>query len=85
MSLGRLVLTAVIVEGISKSQVARDYGVSRRWVHELVRRYEAEGDAGLEPRFRRPVRTPQQTPAELEDEIVEIRKHLAEEASDPHA
>jgi hypothetical protein len=31
MSLARLVVTAVRVEGRSKSRVARDYGVSRRW------------------------------------------------------
>ena len=38
--------------GGSKSEVARSYGVTRQWVHELVRRYEAEGEAGLEPRIR---------------------------------
>ena len=58
MSLGRLVVAAVKVEGRSKSGVARDYGVSRRWVHELVRRFEAEGEAGLEARSRRPRRSP---------------------------
>ena len=85
MSLGRLVVAAVKVEGRSKSEVARDYGVSRRWVHELVRRFEAEGEAGLEPRSRRPKRSPHQTRAGLEDEIVEIRKHLAEEGLDAGA
>ena len=78
MSLGRLVVTAVKVEGRSKSEVARDYGVSRRWVHELVRRFEAEGEAGLESRSRRPKCSPCQTPASLEDEAVELRKHLTE-------
>lgn len=85
MSLGRLVVTAVTVEGRSKSEVARDYGVSRRWVHELVHRFEAEGDAGLEPRSRRPRQSPQQTPLSVEDEIIEIRKHLAEEGLDAGA
>lgn len=50
MSLARLLVTAVRVEGRSKSAVARGYGVSRRWVHELVRRFDAEGEAGLVPR-----------------------------------
>ena len=85
MSLGRLVVMAVKVEGRSKSGVARDYGVSRRWVHELVRRYEAEGEAGLEPRSRRPQRSPSQLPADLEEEIIEIRKGLAEEGLDAGA
>jgi transposase InsO family protein len=85
VSLGRLVVTAVVVEGGSKSQVARDYGVSRRWVHELVRRYEAEGEAGLEPRSRRPGHSPAQTPAVLEEEIVALRKQLTETGLDAGA
>jgi hypothetical protein len=32
MSLARVVITAVTVEGRSKSSVAREYGVSRVWV-----------------------------------------------------
>ena len=48
MGMPQLVVTAVLVEGRSKSEVARDYGVSRRWVITLVQRYLAEGDAGLQ-------------------------------------
>jgi transposase InsO family protein len=75
--MAQLVVAAVLVEGRSKSEVARAYGVSRRWVIALVQRYEAEGDAGLAPRSRRPQCSPTRTPPELEDEIVEIRKELA--------
>jgi transposase InsO family protein len=85
MSLARLVVTAVRVEGRTKSAVARDYGVSWRWVHELVRRFDAEGEAGLEPRSRRPRASPAQTPAWVEDEIVEFRKSLAEQGLDAGA
>jgi len=85
VSLGRLVVTAVVVEGRSKSEVAREYGVSRRWVHELVRRFEAEGEVGLAPRSRRPRRSPQQTSVGLEAEIIELRKLLAEEGLDAGA
>ncbi len=73
MSLARLVLAAVVVEGRSKSEVAREYGVSRRWVQKLTARYPAEGEAGLEPRSRRPRCSAQQVPAELEEEIVGLR------------
>ena len=52
MGMPQLVVTAVLVEGRSKSEVARQYGVSRRWVITLVQRYLAEGDAGLQPRSR---------------------------------
>ena len=78
MSLARLVVTAVRVEGRTKGEVARDYGVSPRWVYELCRRFDAGGEAGLEPRSRRPRRSPQRTSEVLEGEIVALRKELAD-------
>jgi transposase InsO family protein len=80
-----LVVTAVRVEGRTKSEVARDYRVSRRWVHELIRRYDAQGEAGLEPRSRRPRRSKHQTSPAVEDEIVKLRKALSEEGLDAGA
>jgi transposase len=77
MSLARLVVAAVVVEGRSKSEVASEYGVSRRWVQTLIARYEAEGEAGLEPRSRRPHSSPQQVAAELAEQIVGLRKSVA--------
>jgi transposase InsO family protein len=76
MGMAQLVVTAVLAEGRSKSEVARQYGVSRRWVITLVQRYLAEGDAGLQPRSRRPRTSPQRTAVEVEDEIIAIRKEL---------
>lgn len=32
MSMARLVVAAVLVEGRSKSELAREHGLSRRWV-----------------------------------------------------
>jgi transposase InsO family protein len=85
MSLARLVVIAVRVEGRSKSEVARDYRVSRRWVQELVKRFDAEGEAGLEPRSRRPHTSPRRTCAALVDEICELRKHLGDQGLDAGA
>ena len=59
MSKGQLVITAVAVEGRSKSEVARDYDVSRQWVQQLCRRYATEGATAFEPRSRRPQRMPE--------------------------
>jgi len=78
MSLARLVVTAVRIEGRTQAEVARDYGVSTRWVYELCRRFDAEGETGLEPRSRRPHRSPQQTSEAVEDEIVGLRKELSD-------
>ena len=62
MSMARLVVTAVLVGGTVQGEVARDYGVSRRWVSRLVHRFLAEGEAGLEPRSRRPQTSPRPVP-----------------------
>ena len=53
MSLAELVVVSVKVEGRSKSEVARDYKISRYWVQQLVKRYELEGEAAFTPRSRR--------------------------------
>ncbi|WP_109469946.1 sigma factor-like helix-turn-helix DNA-binding protein [Mycolicibacter heraklionensis] len=41
MSKARLVITAVVIEGRSQSEVALAYGVSQSWISRLVRRYGA--------------------------------------------
>jgi transposase len=76
MGMPQLVVMAVLVEGRSKSEVAREYGVSRRWVITLVQRYLAEGDAGLQPRSRRPLHSPNRTAHDMEDEVIALRKQL---------
>jgi transposase InsO family protein len=85
MSMARVVITAVAVEGRSKSEVARDYGVSRRWVQTLVARYQAEGEAAFEPRSRRPRRNPRRIASEVEDAIVALRKQLIDAGHDAGA
>jgi transposase len=47
-------ITAVVVEGRTQGEVARQYGVSQGWVSRLVARYRAEGEAAFEPRSGRP-------------------------------
>jgi transposase InsO family protein len=85
MSMAQVVITAVVVEGRSKSEVARDYGVSRVWVQKLVKRYLAEGDVAFEPHSRRPTSSPQRTPDSVEDAIVALRKELDQAGHDAGA
>jgi len=85
MSMARVVITAVVLEGRSKSAVARDYGVSRRWVQILVARYLAEGEAAFEPRSRRPHTSPRRTSQDVEDAVVALRKDLTEAGHDAGA
>jgi transposase InsO family protein len=85
MSKARLIITAVVVEGRCKSEVARDYDVSRYWVHQLVTRYRVEGEAAFESRSRRPHSSPTATASEVEDQIVAMRKELTRQGLDAGA
>jgi transposase len=85
MSLARLVITSVTLEGRSKSEVAREYGVSRVWVQKLVHRYEREGPAAFEPRSRRPRSNPRTVSVEVEDQIIWLRKTLTTKGVDAGA
>jgi len=85
MSKARLIITAVVVEGRSKSEVARDYDVSRYWVQQLVHRYAVDGEAAFEPHSRRPHRSPHAVPVAVEDEIVRLRKELSRQGLDAGA
>jgi transposase len=76
MSKAQLVITAVVLERRTKSEVARDYSVSRTWVQQLSKRYCAEGQAAFEPRSRRPHHNPHAVSADLEERIVRLRKSL---------
>jgi hypothetical protein len=85
MSMARVVITAVRVEHRIISEVGRDYGVSRRWVHELVRRYDTEGETAFEPRSCRPHHSPHAVPVTVEDEILRLRKQLFKQGLDAGA
>jgi transposase len=86
VSKARLVITAVLVEGRSQSQVARDYGVSQSWISRLIKRYTVEGDAAFSPRSRRPHTSPSRLPQTTIDAIVDLRRTLAGKGLDagPH-
>jgi transposase InsO family protein len=86
VSKARLVITAVLIEGRSQSQVARDYGVSQSWISRLITRYTYEGDAAFEPRSRRPHTSPTRLPQATIDLIVALRTELAGKGLDagPH-
>jgi transposase InsO family protein len=85
MSMARLVISAVTIEGRSKSEVARDYGISRVWVQKLIHRFEADGEAAFEPRSRRPHSNPHAVSLELEERIVRLRKSLSKDGLDAGA
>jgi transposase InsO family protein len=78
----RLIITAVVLEGRSQAQVARDYGVSKGWVSKLIARYRTEGDAAFQARSRRPTTSPKSTPPDTISLIVRLRHELATNGHD---
>ena len=85
MARAQLIITAVVVEGRSKTEVAGEYGVSRYWVQQLVGRYQREGPAAFQPRSRRPHHSPHAVDADTEDAIIRLRKELSKQGLDAGA
>jgi transposase InsO family protein len=85
MDLGRYLVEAHLREGRSVSELAKAHGVHRSWIYKLLARYEAEGEAGLAPRSRRPKTSPTKTYDLFEDEILTIRKELGDAGFDAGA
>ena len=86
MSKARLVITAVVMEGRSQSEVARDYGVSQPWISRLMARYWTEGEAAFEPRSRRPKTSPAAIAPAVVELVLRLRKDLSGQGLDagPH-
>lgn len=72
----RLVLVARVEAGRPVAHVAKELGVSRQCAHRWVRRYRAEGRAGLVDRSSRPHRMPARTPAQTETQVIAARVEL---------
>ncbi len=85
MSLAELVITSVQVEGRSRSEVARELRISRCGVHQLVKRFEAEGVSAYSPRSRRPHTSPHAVGGSMEDQIIRLRKELSKHGLDAGA
>ena len=85
MDLGRYLVEAHLLEGRPVAELAEAHGVHRSWIYKLLARYRAEGEAGLEPRSRRPQRSPTKIRDLYEDEIVAIRKELSDAGFDAGA
>src|SRR6266571_420172 len=65
---------AVIGDGRTVSEVATDWGVSRRTMHRWLVRYEGEGLEGLNNRSHRPAQSPHQMPPAVEAMVLEMRR-----------
>lgn len=71
---GRKILVERIAGGMPVAHVADQMGISRQTAYRWWRRWQTEGEAGLQDRPSRPGRTPHRTTAELERRVVRLRR-----------
>ena len=69
----RLLVHRIRVEGAPVAHVAKAMGVSRQCAHRWVKRWDADGDAGLFDRSSRPHRMPTRTSDEVEAAVLAAR------------
>ncbi|MFE4255724.1 IS481 family transposase [Streptomyces sp. NPDC056910] len=71
---GRRILVERVQTGRPIAHVAKEMGISRPTAYKWVRRWRAEGEAGLYDRSSRPYATPLRTPPAREEEVCELRR-----------
>jgi transposase InsO family protein len=72
----RLLVERILIEGWSPATVAEMLGVSRATAYKWLRRYQAEGVAGLEDRSARPLHRPRALPDREVRRILVARRRL---------
>jgi transposase InsO family protein len=71
---GRRLLVERVRSGRPVAHVAAEMGISRPTAHKWMRRWRAEGEAGLQDRSSRPHTTPHRTAPELEARVCALRQ-----------
>lgn len=77
-----VIVRSALDQGLTAAQAAARFGVSRQWVHALVRRYEADGPDGLAPRSRAPKSRPGTTSTAVRERVVQLRHQLTSSGAD---
>ena len=85
MDMGRFLIETHLRTGRPIKELARAHQVNPSWLFKLLRRYRLEGEAGLEPRSRRPHRCPARITDRFEEQIVALRKQLGDFGADAGA
>ena len=85
MVLAQMVVDSVVLEDCSIRATALRYGVSKSWVHELVRRFREGGPEALVPKSKAPTTNRRSISLELEDLIIATRKELVDINADAGA
>ena len=66
-------LVELVAAGHKPGEVAKQFHVSRATVYKWLRRWQAEGEAGLLDRSSRPLTSPNRTPVEVVQDVIALR------------
>jgi transposase len=83
--MARYLVEAHVLEGRSVGELAAAHGVHRSWIYKLLARYRDGGYEALGPRSRRPRSCKHETPAEVIEAIVALRRQLQADGHDAGA
>ncbi|MEO0109855.1 MAG: helix-turn-helix domain-containing protein, partial [candidate division WOR-3 bacterium] len=61
-------------KGKNISQISREYGVSRNTLRKWIKRYKEKGEEELKELSRKPHNSPNRTPKEIQEKILELYK-----------
>ncbi len=75
-SQSQVIILSLLHDGLSPTQASRRFGVSRKWIYQLIARYRAGGLEALEPRSRRPLSNPRALSQEIRGQIIALRRTL---------
>ncbi len=81
----RVIVLAVVEGGMSVSEAARRFDVSRQWVHRLIVRYRSDGLVGLEPHSSAAHHPAGRTNDAARAQILALRDSLSTEGLDAGA
>jgi transposase InsO family protein len=85
MDKGRFLIEMHLRTGRPLGELAKVHEVHRSGLYKRLARYRAEGESGLDPRSKRPHRSPTRICDLYEDEIVALRKELLDAGYDAGA
>ncbi len=75
-ALGRYIVDAIVLEGRSPTELARNHAISRSRIYQLLARFKEGGYPALEPRSRRPHSCSHQTQPDAQAEVLRLRSEL---------
>lgn len=84
-SQSQVIVLSVLHDGLTPTQAAARFSVSREWIYQLLERYKEGGLDALEPRSRRPNSNPRALSQELRAEIIRLRTDLLAQGLDAGA